>query len=86
MVSGGMMSCAMVSGCCGERDVLVGAMVIGAIVRGYYGVASVILATQVSGAMVSYAMVSGCSGGFCYSELCDEWVVLQVGDMEWVLC
>ncbi len=63
MVSGAMMSCAMMSGCYGEwdceRDVLVGAMVLGAIVRRYYGVASVILATQVCGAMVSCAMLSG---------------------------
>ena len=80
----------MVSGCCGgwdgERDVLVGAMVLAAIVSGYYGVASVILSTRVSGAMVSCAMVSGCSGEFCDGELCGEWVVLRMGDMEWVLC
>ncbi len=36
--------------------------------------------------MVNCAMVSGCSGEFWYGELCGEWVVLRVGDMEWVLC
>ena len=75
----------MVSGCYGEwdgeRDVSVGAMVVAAIVSGYYGVASVILSTRVSD-----AMVSGCSGEFCDGELCGEWVVLRMGDMEWVLC
>ena len=90
MVGGAMMSCAMVSGCYGEwdceRDVSVGAMALGAFVRRYYGVASVILATQVCGAMVSCALVSGCSDEFCYGELSGEWVVLRVGDMEWVLC
>ena len=63
-----------------------GAMVVAAIGSGYYGVASVILSTRVSGAMVSCAMVSGCSGEFCDGELCGEWVVLRMGDMEWVLC
>ena len=77
MVSGAMMSCAMVRGCYGEwdgeRDVLVGATVIAAIVGGYYGVASVIISTRVSGAMVSCAIVSGCSSEFCDGELCGEW-------------
>ena len=63
-----------------------GAMVVAAIVSGYYGVASVILSTRVSGAIVSCAMVSGFSGEFCDGELCGEWVVLRMGDMEWVLC
>ena len=63
-----------------------GAMVVAAIVSGYYGVASVILSTRVSGTMVSCAMVSGCSGEFCDGELWGEWVVLRMGDMEWVLC
>ena len=89
MVSGAVMRCAMVSGCYGEwdgeRDVLVGAMVGAGIGSGYYGVASVILSTRVSGSMVSCAMVSGCSGEFCDGELCGEWVVLRMGDMEWVL-
>ncbi len=84
MVSGAMMSVAMVSGCYGEwdgeRDVLAGASV-----SEYYGVATVILSTQVSGAVGEFCMVSGCSGEFCYGELCGEWVVLRVGDV-WVLC
>ena len=80
----------MVSGCYGEwdgeRDVLVGAMVVAAMVSGYYGVASVILSTRVSGTMVSCAMVSGCSGEVCDGQLCGEWVALRMGDMEWVQC
>ena len=56
-------------------------MVLGAIVRRCYGVASVILATQVSGANVSCAMVGGCSGEFCYGELCGEWV--DLGHRNW---
>ncbi len=85
-----VLSCAMVSGCYGEwdgeRDVSVGAKVIAAIVSGFYGVASVILSTRVSGATVSCAMVSWCSGEFRDGELWGEWVVLRMGEMEWVLC
>ncbi len=63
-----------------------GIMVIAANVSGHYNVASVTLSTRLSGGMVIFVMVSRCSGELCYGELCGEWVVLRVGDMEWVLC